>query len=168
MIRSWINSPPYLMPGKRVEQRWQNYKSTRQSVVGKKIKIKRNWARTEAPLLLPSDKQMWCKRWKPPSLTAERCKPTISGRMTQWEVEEVHVGGKVKRGRRWERLDRGRLSLPKPPDASAGGPRNTEARYCRTDVRIKENRRLLWLNFVFVRQQMVETVGKYWWIEVCV
>lgn len=79
---------------------------------GKKKK-KRNRARTETRLMLPSDKQMWCKRWKSPSLTVERCKPTISGRMTQWEVEEVHVGGKVKRGRCWERLDRGRFSLPK-------------------------------------------------------
>lgn len=131
---------------------------------GKK-KIKRNRARTETRLLLPSDKQMWCKRWKSPSLTVERCKPTISGRMTQWEVEEVHVGGKVKRGRCWERFGPGTLFITEAPDASAV-PRNTVARCCRTDVRIKENRRLLGLNFVFVRQQMVETVRKYWWMEV--
>lgn len=59
----------------------------------------------------------------------------------------------------------GTLFITEAPDAPVVS-RNTGARYCRTDVRIKENRRLLRLNFVFVRQQMVETVRECLWMEV--
>lgn len=36
-------------------------------------------------LMLPTDKQLWCKTQKSLSLPVEHCKLPINGRMTQWE-----------------------------------------------------------------------------------
>lgn len=72
-------------------------------------------------------------------------------------VEEVHVGGKVKRGRCMGATGLRKLFITKAPDASVV-LWSTAARYCSTNVRIQEAGDYLDWILPFFRQQMVEHI----------